>query len=40
MERPIHTKIKITLNNTTKNKRHRSTGSGTSHMSQIGKLEL
>ena len=36
MERPIHTKFDIwacilTLNNTTQNYRHRSTGSGTSH---------
>ena len=43
MERPIRTKFDIltcilTLNNTTKNYRHRSTGSGTSHKSQIGKL--
>ena len=43
MEIPIHTKFDIqacilTLNNTTKNYRYRSTGSGTSHISQIGKL--
>ena len=43
MEIPIHTKFDIqacilTLNNTTKNYRHRRTGSGTSHISQIGKL--
>ena len=43
MERPIHTKFDIkacmlTLNNTIKNYRHRSTGSGTAHISQIGKL--
>ena len=41
MERPIHTKSDIsacilTINNTTKNNRHWSTGSGTSHISQIG----
>ena len=45
MERPIHTKINIlacmlTLNNTTKNYRHVSTGSGTSHISQIGNWGL
>ena len=43
MERPNHTKFDIyafilTLNNTTKNYRHRSIGSGTFHISQIGKL--
>ena len=30
----------LTLNNTTKNYRYRSTGSGTSHISQIGNLGL
>ena len=45
MERPIHTKIHIqasmlTLNNTKKNYRYRSTGSGTSHVNKIGKLGL
>ena len=43
MERPIHTKFDTyayipTLNNATKNYRHRCTGFGTSHISQIGKL--
>ena len=43
MERPIHTKFYIkacilTLKNGTKNYRHRLTGSGSSHISQIGKL--
>ena len=43
MESPIRTKFDIkacipTLNNTTKNYSHRSKGSGTSHISQIGVL--
>ena len=43
IESPIHTKFDIyacllTLNKPIKNYRHRSTGSGTSHISQIGKL--
>ena len=43
MERPIHTEFDfkaciLTLNNTTKNYRHRLTWSGTSHISQISKL--
>ena len=43
MESPIRTKFNIsacilTLNNTTKNDSHRSTGSGTSHISQIAML--
>ena len=43
MESPIRTKFNIlacisTLNNTTKYYPHRSTGSGTSHLSQIGIL--
>ena len=43
MERPIHTKYDIyacipTLNNTTENYPHGSTGSGNSHVSQIGIL--
>ena len=45
MEGPLHTKFDIeacilTINNTTKNNRHRCTGSDTSHMSQIGKWGL
>ena len=45
MKRPIHTKFDIwacvlTLNNTTKNFRNRSTGFGTSHTSQIGNWGL
>ena len=45
MEHPIHTKFDIyscilTLNNTTKNYRQRSTFSGTSHISQIGNWGL
>ena len=43
MERPIHTKFDIqacirTLNNTTKDYPHGSTGSGTSHIRQVGIL--
>ena len=43
MEHPIHTKFDLwaciqTLNNTTKNNRHWSTESDTSHISQIGIL--
>ena len=43
IERPIRNKFNIyacipTLNNTTENYPHRSTGSGTSHSSQIGIL--
>ena len=45
MERPIYTKFDIsacilTLNNTTKNYRHRCIGSETSHISQIGNWGL
>ena len=45
MGRPILTKVDIlacilTVNNTTKNYRHRQTESGTSHISQIGKRGL
>ena len=41
METAIRTKFDVqALNNTTKNNRHRSTGSGTSHISQIGKRGL
>ena len=43
MERPIHTEFDfnscfLTVNDTTKNDRHRSTCSGPTHISQIGKL--
>ena len=45
MERAIHTKINIwacmlTLINTTKNYRHRCTGPGILHISQIGNWAL